>query len=230
MASNRASRWSNRASIRSNRASTPSKRRSTLRTRSSRRSSVQVARARSMLYREDTPTRATARTLDVTTPTHRIAGDGGNARGNSALGAARRAAARLQDGGLHGGARLLHVRRAVALVGRGPGRLLGLDLGRVRRRPAPGARAGPGRDAGRGLVPRGEAELRRVPARDGTAGGNRHRQRLRVAAARLDVLGRAARPGGSLRGGPAAARRGAWRPRGCLHAERAGDGGGVPRV
>ena len=46
----------------------------------------------------------------------------------------------------------------------------------------------------------------------------------------LDDLGRAARPGGALRGRAAAPRRRARRPRGRLHAERARDGGGVPRL
>ena len=43
-------------------------------------------------------------------------------------------------------------------------------------------------------------------------------------------LGRAGRPGGALRRRAAPARRWARRPRGCVHAERARDGRGVPRL
>ena len=93
-----------------------------------------------------------------------------------------------------------------------------------------GPRAGTRHHAGRGLVPGGAAELRRVPARHGEARGDRDRERLGVGAARLDDLGRAARPGGVLRGRPEASRRGARRPRGRLHAERARDRRGLARL
>ncbi len=64
--------------------------------------------------------------------------------------------------------------------------------------------------------------------RGARGGRDGDRARERVAPARRAVLGRAARPGGALRRGAAAAGRGPRRPCGRLHAERGRDGRRVP--
>ena len=116
------------------------------------------------------------------------------------------------------------------MVGRGPRGLLGRAVGVVRDRGPLRQRVGQRRDARRGVVPRRVAELRRAAVSRGAARRAGDRARHGVIAARGDDLGRAGRPGGALRGRPAAARGRARRPGGGVHAERARDGRGIPRV
>ena len=132
-------------------------------------------------------------------------------------------------GGAHGRSRGGRLRGAVALVGRGPGGLLGRDLAplRSRRRLRPRARRAV--DAGRRVVPGHDAQLRRAPVP--RQARRPHGDPPRLGAARPGVLdlGRAARADGRDPRRARGARRRAGRPRRRLPAERARDARGLPR-
>ena len=128
--------------------------------------------------------------------------------------------------------RLRRLRRPVALVGRRPRGLLVVALGLLRdpRARAVRARARVARDAGRGVVPRRAAELRRAHGRPrrGCWRG-RGRRALAVARAARAHVRRAARAGRARPRRPAAARRRPRRPRRRVPAEHPGDARRVPR-
>ena len=113
------------------------------------------------------------------------------------------------------------LRGALALVGRRPRWILGIDLGLLRGARRRRARAGPrrARDARRRVVPGHQPQLRRARLRrqGGRRGGDP--PRLRAARARRAELGRAARPGRRRRRRAARDRRRSGRPRRRLHAE-----------
>ena len=129
-------------------------------------------------------------------------------------------------------ARLPGLRRALALVGDRPRGLLGLDLGLLRSPRAHPVRAGArlARDAGRGVVPGRDAELRRAHARPRR--GSRHRRDPRPLPDPRDArahVRRAPRAGGTGARRPETARSRPRRPRRRLPPEHPGDGGRVPR-
>ena len=128
-------------------------------------------------------------------------------------------------------ARLPGLRRALALVGDRCRGLLGLDLGLLRRPRAHPVRAGArlARDAGRGVVPRRDAELRRAHARPrrGSRLRRDHRPLPDPRRARAHVR-RSPRAGGTGARRAEAARRRPRRPRRCIPPEHPGDGGRVP--
>ena len=112
------------------------------------------------------------------------------------------------------GRRFPDFRRAARLVGRGPRRLLGAAVGLLRRRRRQGrARAGRRRpDAGRGLLPRRAAELRREPPAQHRR-RRRHRLPRRGQGRAPALLGRARRAGLAPAAAVPARRRQAGRPR-----------------
>ena len=145
-----------------------------------------------------------------------------------ALGASGRAGRAGADDRVHALARgrarpaLRRLRRALALVGRRPGGLLGLDLGLLRRagrrrrlRPVLASREMPGAEWFAGTQP----QLRRARLRGKDDAETGDPARLRAARARRAQLGRAARPGRRGRRRPARARGRARRPRRRLPAE-----------
>jgi hypothetical protein len=153
---------------------------------------------------------------------------GGATDADAAVGAARGDGRAGPDDPLHARARPRELRRAVALVGRGPRGLLGVDLGplRRRRRLRPGARIH--RDARRRVVPGRAGQLRRAPVPQDRRRRGGDRPRVGAAGAlRVDVGGSAPRDGEH---GGAAARAGRreGRPRGGLHAEHPRDRRRVP--
>ena len=99
-------------------------------------------------------------------------------------------------GGAHGRSRGGRLRGAVALVGRGPGGLLGRDLAPLRSRRGLRPRARRAVDAGRRVVPGRDAQLRRAPVP--RQARRPHGDPPRLGAARPGVLdlGRAARADG----------------------------------
>ena len=128
-------------------------------------------------------------------------------------------------------ARVRGLPRPASLVDRRPRGLLGLALGLLRGQGGDTvrARAGLGRDAGRRLVPRRGAELRR--ACPGARGGPGHRRRPRPLADARTVRADVRRAPGAGRAGArgaAAARRRPGRPRRRVPAEHPRDARRVP--
>ena len=131
------------------------------------------------------------------------------------------------------------LRPPLALVLRRPARLLAIDLGLVRGRIADAARQRARRrdDARRRMVPRRPGQLRAAPVSSRRPCPRRRPSRDRLsqrgdAATRRDArdrLARAAPPGRRAGGGIRPPRRRAGRSRRRLHAERAADGGRLPR-
>ncbi len=127
-------------------------------------------------------------------------------------------------------ARVLRLRRAVALVGRRPAGVLVVDLGVLRGQGALSVQHRPRlrRDARRDLVPGRPAELRGAP--DGLGRRRRAgRRRRTLPDSRPDRahVRRASRAGCTRPRRPHAARRRAGRPGGRLHAQHPRDAGGV---
>ena len=118
----------------------------------------------------------------------------------------------------------------MAVVGGEPGRVLGLDLGPLRRAGLPALRAGAGlaRDARRGVVHRRAAVLRAARARGPRRLRRGHAPRLRAARAGHGHPRRAARAGGADRRRPEGPGRRAGGPGGRLHAQHRRGAGRVP--